>query len=172
MGLLFTSPVALAGLNVCSAVSWRTNNALSALSKVNHIDTTSGVALCPTEGLSLDRCKWIVSRYYMQMLTAQWRSGKWSIGACSWTQVRIASCCGNANSIFSTFFVSFYICASSEQLFSLYLCIHCRVSGAVRSCREFLYRTVWFTRLLWALLPSSCIMFPLETAHTVALFII
>lgn len=44
---VFTSPVPLAGLCVCWAVTGSTNNALTALSNFNHIDTSSGVAHCP-----------------------------------------------------------------------------------------------------------------------------
>lgn len=44
MGPVFTSPVAPAGLCVCWAVTGSTNNALTTLSNLNHIDTSSGVA--------------------------------------------------------------------------------------------------------------------------------
>lgn len=47
MGPVFTSPVPQTGLSVCWAVTGSTNNALTALSYFNHIDTSSGVARYP-----------------------------------------------------------------------------------------------------------------------------
>lgn len=80
MGPVFTSPVAPAGLCVCWAVTGSTNNALTTLSNLNHIDTSSGVAhYLVGKGSVTGQIRVNCLSGYMENKATHWGSGKWAV---------------------------------------------------------------------------------------------
>lgn len=169
---MFTSPVPPAGLWVCWAVTRSANNALAAPSNFNHVDTSPGVAMSCWHRC----CHWTdVSELCRGGSTANVDYApevKQMSCADVHLSVRASASCPCMQMLDTCLHTWSHVHALKLFFFWPFMCSNCEVSGAARPCSESLDRSVWFTSLVWALLPSSCIMSPLETADTVALFII
>lgn len=136
MGPVFISPVPLTALSVCWAVTGSTNNALTALSNLSHIDTK---LRCRTISC-WQRCRnWTdVSKLVKGGTRSQPGMG------CTGTGVQLGlvyvHICLYANS--KSLFACGFECPSSFFPLHLHVRINCRVSRAVRTFNDSLYKSI------------------------------